>query len=160
MCQTVHSNWPQQTPQAHTITQCPWPRFRTRMAFLILRQILALFKSSLALKCFSEAVIAASVKPCIVIVLDTLEARTITQCPWPSFHAPVALPWFYVESSIEVCFSEAVIALSVRPCIVIVLDILFKHALWPSALDLYIALEWLYDFMWSLAWKCYSLQQW
>ena len=34
-----------------------------------------------------------------------------------------------VESSIKVHFSVVVIAASVKPCIVIVLDILFKHTL-------------------------------
>ena len=50
-----------------------------------------------------------------------------------------ALQWFChdLTSSLQfMCFSEAVVALSVRPCTVIVLDILFEHAPWSSALDL------------------------
>ena len=34
------------------------------------------------------------------------------------------------------CFSLPVIARTVKPCIDIVLDLLFEHALWQSALDL------------------------
>ena len=41
----------------------------------------------------------------------------------------VRLSTIYVESSIEVHFSEAVIARNVKPCVIIVLAILFKHAL-------------------------------
>ena len=50
----------------------------------------------------------------------TLQARTMTRCPWPRFRAPVTLSWFYIDSSIKVGFSAAVIAASVKPCIVIV----------------------------------------
>ena len=83
----------------------------------------------------------------------------MTLCPWPRFHAWVTLSWFYVESSIihiessiKVHFSEAVKAVSVKHCIVIVLNILFKHTLWPSALDLDFMLHWLcHDFTSSLA---------
>ena len=63
----------------------------------------------------------------------------------------VRLSTIYVESSINVYFSEAVIAGSVKPCVTIVLDILFKHALWTGALDLDFVLEWLcHDFMSSI----------
>ena len=79
--------------------------------------------------------IAASVKPCIVIVLDILFKQAL--CPG-ALDQDFALEWLllfyvgssiiYVESSIKVCFSEAVIAASVKPCIMIVLDILkSKH---------------------------------
>ena len=83
----------------------------------------------------------------------------MTLCPWPRFHAWVTLSWFYVESSIihiessiKVHFSEALKAVSVKHCKVIVLNILFKHTLWPSALDLDFMLHWLcHDFTSSLA---------
>ena len=70
----------------------------------------------------------------------------MTWCLWPRFCAPVTLSWFYLEFSIKVGFSAAVITASVKPCIVIVLDILFKHTLWPGALDLDFALQWLCQF--------------
>ena len=42
-----------------------------------------------------------------------------------------------VNIYVEVCFfSTSVIAASMKPCIVIVLDIPFKHAPWPGALYL------------------------
>ena len=44
---------------------------------------------------------------------------------------------------VDVLFSAAVIAGSMKSCIVIVLDTLFKHAPWPSALDLHFTLHWL-----------------
>ena len=65
-------------------------------------------------------------------------------------------------------FSEAVIVVIVKAYIVIVLDILFKHALWTGALDLDFMQEWLcFDFMSSLdiiyiclALKCVSVKGW
>ena len=89
--------------------------------------------------------IAASVKPCSSsnCPRHTLQAHTITWCPWPRYCATVTLSWFNIDPGIKVCFCEAVIAASVKPCIVIVLDRLFKHTLWPGALDLDIELEWL-----------------
>ena len=106
-----------------------------------------------------EAVIAASVKPCIVILSSAFVSNALYDwCPWPRYRTRVTLSWFYVESSIKVCFCEAEIVASVKPCIVIVLVILFKHTLWLGACDLDIALEWLYhDFTSSLPLKCISL---
>ena len=42
---------------------------------------------------------------------------------------------------VKVYFSRAVIAMSIKPCIVIILEILSKNALWPGALDLDFVLE-------------------
>ena len=54
-----------------------------------------------------------------------------------SFVSPsVRLSTIYVESSIKVHFSVAEIAENIKPCIVIVLSILFKNALLLGALDL------------------------
>ena len=81
----------------------------------------------------------------------------MTKCHWPRFPTLVTLSWFYIKPSSNVWFSEAVIAESVQPCIVIVFDIFFKLALWPSALDLDFALEWLCcDFMSSQALKWFT----
>ena len=92
---------------------------------------------------------------------DTLHAYTMMLCPWPRFPARLTLSWFYVESSIKVCCREAVIAESVKPCIVIVFDILFKHTLWPSVFDQDFALQWFchHLFTSSLALKCVSLKR-
>ena len=66
----------------------------------------------------------------------------------------------YVESRNKVHFSAAVIAGSMKPCIVIVLDTLNNHLLWHGALDLHFMLHWLCpNFMSSLELKCISLQQ-
>ena len=73
---------------------------------------------------FSTVVIAGSMKPCIVIVLDTLQAHTMTHKPCPIFYAPLTLSKFTSSLEIEVHFPAAVIAGSMKPCIVIVLDIL------------------------------------
>ena len=59
---------------------------------------------------------------------------------------------FHVESTIKVSFSEAVIAVSVKPRIIIFLDILFKHALLHGALDLDLVPQWhCHNFTSSLA---------
>ena len=66
----------------------------------------------------------------------------------------------FVESSIKVCFSAAVIAANVKPCILMVPAILFKHALRPGVLDLDFTLQGLcHDFTSSLAFKCVSLKR-
>ena len=44
---------------------------------------------------------------------------------------------------VKVLYSVAVIAGSMKPCIVITLDTLFKQAPWPGALDLHFTLHWL-----------------
>ena len=99
-------------------------------------------ESSIKARC-CEAVIAAIVKPCIEIVLDIFFRHSL----WPSaLDLDITfewLSWFYVESSTKVRCCETVIAASVKPCIVIVLDILFKDTLCSGATDLDIALEWL-----------------
>ena len=83
-----------------------------------------------------------------------LQARTMMQCPWPRHRARVTLSWFYDESSIKVPFSAAVTAASVKPCVVNVLYIIFKQALWSSALDLDFAFQgFCHDFTSSLALK-------
>ena len=95
---------------------------------------------------FSAAVMAGSMKPCIVIALDTLYNHTpMTWCPWPSFPTPVTLSKFDIKSrdDHEVHFSAAAIAVSMKFCIVIVNDTLFKHTSWHGALDLHFTLHWL-----------------
>ena len=68
------------------------------------------------------------------------------------------LSWFYIKSSSKVRFSVAVTAGCVKPCIIIVLNILFKHLLLPGLLDLDFMLQWLcHDFSLSLALKCISV---
>ena len=113
---------------------------------------------------FSEVLIAVNVKPCIVIVLDILFKHAL----WPgALHLDFMLEWLccdftssYIESSIKVCFSEEVIAASVKPSLVIFLDILFKHSPWPGAFDLDFILLWLCHYFTSnLALKCVSLKQ-
>ena len=62
----------------------------------------------------------------------TLQVRTLTRCPWPIFHGPLTLKIFtskfcqHLRRSLV--FSPSEIAVSLKPCIVIVLDIPFKHA--------------------------------
>ena len=73
----------------------------------------------------------------------TLQACKLNQCPWPIFHGPLTLLIFTSKLCRSLVFSASVIAMSVKPCMVIVLDIPFKHAPWPSALDLYFMVHWL-----------------
>ena len=68
----------------------------------------------------------------------TLWAHNMTRCPWPTFHAPPTLSKFYVKSRNKVHFSAAVMAVSMKPCIVVVLDTL-KHTPWPVFCLTYIA---------------------
>ena len=90
-----------------------------------------------------------------------LQASSMTWCPWPRFCTPLSLSWFYLEFCINMCFSEAVIGVSVKPCIVDVCKIIFKHALWPDALDLDFALQGLcHEFKSSLSLKCVSQKRW
>ena len=51
----------------------------------------------------------------------------MTWCPLPTFHAPLTSSNFYVEPRNKVHFSEAVIAGSMKPRLVIMLDTLFEH---------------------------------
>ena len=77
---------------------------------------------------FSAAVVAVKMKPCIVIVLDTL----FKQAPSPGaldlhFTLPLTLLNFCVKSRNKVHFSARVVAVGMKACIVIVLDLLIKH---------------------------------
>ena len=84
----------------------------------------------------------------------TLQARTLIPWPWLIFHGPLTLTNFTskfgfldISDCCEACrslvFSTSVIAASLKPCIVIVLDIPFKHTPWTADLDLYFMVHWL-----------------
>ena len=84
---------------------------------------------------FSAVVIAVSIKHCTVIVFDTLFKHAHGPMPLTNISRSidsvsffVETRKFYVESRTKVHFSAAVIALSMKHGIVIVLDRLFKHA--------------------------------
>ena len=82
---------------------------------------------------FSVAVIAKGIKTLHSnCAWHTLWAHTMTRCPWPTFHRFHWTLWkFYVKSRNKVHFSAAAMAVSMKPCIVVVLDTLFKHTPWP-----------------------------
>ena len=82
---------------------------------------------------FSAALIAGSMKPCIVIVLDTLNHHR-PWCPWPTFHAPLSLSKFYVKSRIKVHSSAAAMAEDET-----LHRLVFKHTPWPIFCLTYIA---------------------
>ena len=71
--ETLHCNCPWHTLQPRTLTWCPWLTFH---APLTLSKFY--FKSRNKVH-FSAALIAGSTKPCIVILLDTLN----NHAPWP-----------------------------------------------------------------------------
>ena len=84
---------------------------------------------------FSAAVVAASMKPCIVIVIDTNhEPMPLTYISrftdFVKFN--VESRKFYVESRNKMDISAAMIPGSIKPCIVIALDTVFKHAPRPQ----------------------------
>ena len=100
---------------------------------------------------YSGAVRAWSMKPCIVITLDTL----FKQAPWPGaldlyFTLDCLYQYFvssrkiYVESRNNFHFSAAEVVVRMKPCIVIVLDTLLKQAHWHCALDIHFKLHWLF----------------
>ena len=111
---------------------------------------------------FSVLMIARIMIPCII----TLQARTMTRYPWPTFHAPLTLSEVNVTTSsnyIKVCFSVLMVARMTKPCIVIVLNLLSKHTPWPGTLDLHVALHLLcqiFYFTSSKILKCFSLYLW
>ena len=47
------------------------------------------------------------------------------------------------STSVTINFSVPMIARIMKPCIIIVLDLLYKHAPWPCTLDLHFTLLWL-----------------
>ena len=97
-CQTLQSNCPRHTLQARIMTR--------RLLDIMLEWLCHDFTDSPKVS-FSAAVIAASVKPCIVITLNIIFKHVLTRCLWPRFRTPVALSWFYLQSSIKLRFSEA-----------------------------------------------------
>ena len=99
---------------------------------------------------------------CVLVAVAILEEVAWHLQICNSYFYQVSKSWpigllFVVESSIKICFSQAVIAASVKPCIVIVCKIIFKHALWPGVLDLEFALHWLcHGFKSSIIKLCFS----
>ena len=84
---------------------------------------------------FSVAVIAVSMKPCIVIVLEALLKHyhdmlflTYISSSTDFVKFYVKSRKFYIESRNKVHFSAAGIAASMKPCTVFVLDTLFEYA--------------------------------
>ena len=93
----------------------------------ILRRVWKIYVESRNKVHFSAAVVAVKMKPCIVIVLDTL----FKQAPSPgAFDLHFTLHDFVKflgKSRNKVHFSATVVAVGMKACIVIVLDLLFKH---------------------------------
>ena len=95
---------------------------------------------------FSVLMKAKIMKPCIVIVLDMFYKHA----PWPCTHDEhSALLWLCkilrrdVEQNTKVCFSVLMVTRMMKPCIVIILDLLSMHTPWPSTFDLHFTLHWL-----------------
>ena len=64
----------------------------------------------------------------IVLVGNEALSMHLDAVPLTTFYAPMTLSKFYVEPRIIVHFSAAVIDVSMKPCIVIFLQILFEQA--------------------------------
>ena len=99
------------------MTRCPWPSFHAPPP------LLKFYVEPRNKGHFFVAVIALGMKHCIVIVLDTLFEHT----PWPgALDLHFTLHWLcrIFMSSLEkkVHFSAAAMAVSMKPCIVVVLD--------------------------------------
>ena len=128
--ETLHSNCPWHTLQACTLTQCPWPIFHGPLTLIIFTSKFGFL--DIRDSCKSETLHSNC-------PWHTLQARTLTLCPWPIFHGQLTLKIFTSKFG----FSTSEIAACLKPCIVIVLDMPFKHAPWPSALELYFTVYWL-----------------
>ena len=107
---------------------------------------------------FSAVLIVESMQSCIGIILDSLN----NHAPYPDaldlqLHAPPTLSKFYVESKKKVHFSAAVIAGSMIPCTVTILDAPNNHALRHGALKHFMLHQLCQHFMWSLEIQCTSL---
>ena len=70
-------------------------------------------------------------------------AGTLTRLPWPIFRAPMTLTQFTLTFQI---FST-IRPTTTKPCIVHLLDVLTWQVPWPSDLDLYVALQWLWHIL-------------
>ena len=116
------------------MTWCPWPTFH---ALLTLSKFYVEPRNKVH---FSVAVIAGNFETLhSICAWHSLWAHTMTRCPWPTFHAPLPLSNFYVESRNKMHFSAAAMAVSMKPCIVVVFDTLFKHTSLPIFRLTYIA---------------------
>ena len=64
------------------------------------------------------------------------------------------LQWLWCNFMLMVAFEsvsmQVLIAVSVKPCIIIVHNISFKHALWPCALYIHFLLQWLLRILFQL----------
>ena len=88
---------------------------------------------------FFVPMIGRIMKTCKVIVLNIIYKHA----PWPSildlhFLLSSTLSEFYIDLNTKVCCSIPMMARIMKPCIVIVLDILYKHAPWTGTLDLHL----------------------
>ena len=79
--------------------------------------------------CFSSAKIGAMAKPCIVIVLILSSSKPYDSVSLTYISYSSDFVMILQESDIKVHFSVMVIVAMTKLCIVIVLHILFKHAL-------------------------------
>ena len=84
---------------------------------------------------FYTAVLAGSLKPCLVIVLSSSKHYGVEPLTY-ILHSTDFLK-IYVKSRNTVHFSAAVIARNMKTCKVIVLDAHFKNASVAGALDLH-----------------------
>ena len=116
------SPWPPDL--AGMLTQWPWPIF---CAPLTLTQFTLTFQIFLNYKAYNYQTLHNASPRCTDL------AGTLTRWPWPIFCAPVTLTYF--ESTFDI--SSTIRPTTIKPCKVLLLNVLTWQIRWPGDFDLY-----------------------
>ena len=127
--QILQSASPQCTDLADTLTWWPWPIFWLQWLWHNLHQHPDLLKC----KTSSHQTLHSASPICTDL------AGILTRWPWPIFWAPV--PFTHFTSTFNI--SSTIRPTTIKPCIVLLLNVRTLQVPWLGDLDLYFTLHWL-----------------
>ena len=127
--QTLQSASPQCTDLADTLTWWPWPIFWLQWLWHIYVNVPDLLKC----KTSSHQTLHSASPICTDL------AGILTWWPWPIFRAPV--PFIHFTSTFNI--SSTIRPTTIKPCIVLLLNVRTLQVPWLGDLDLYFMLHWL-----------------
>ena len=130
--QTLHSAFPQCMDSTGTLTQWPWPIFCASVTFTHFTSRFHIFSTIRPTTTLHSA-----------LPRCTDVAGTLTLWPWPMFCAPVTLTHFMSTFDI----SSDIRPTTTKPCIMLLLSVQTWQVLWPSDLDLYFLMQWLWHIL-------------
>ena len=131
--QTLHSASPRCTDLAGILTWWPWPIFCARVHFTHFTSTFSI----LNYKTYNHQTLHSASPQ------RTDSTDTLNRWHWPIFCAPLTFTPFTSPFHM----SSTVRPSTIKPSIVLLLDVLTRQVPWPGDLDLYFAFQWLWNIL-------------